>query len=160
MPPGKRGPGSKESRGGAPRGAPAGVIGRLISGLTRGDRPYREAGHGCGVPHQRLSALCPLGLSRGPSLPRGATAGSSPGANRAAATKRYGPNNEVAPMLSDLPPSPPIRLFRPRLRPGKTAAEPAQTGSEARALPPEGTGSDAPPPPVAAAKQAEARPPE
>src|SRR5947209_1834850 len=54
--PGKRGPGSTRSRGGAPRGAPAGVIGRLISGLTRGDRPYREAGHGCGA-----SAPAPVG---------------------------------------------------------------------------------------------------
>ena len=50
MPPGKRGPGSTRSRGGAPKGAPASVIGRLISGPIAGDRPDREAGHGCGVP--------------------------------------------------------------------------------------------------------------
>src|SRR5437660_11984275 len=41
---------AEKSRGGAPKGAPASVIGRLISGLITGDRPYREAGHGCGVP--------------------------------------------------------------------------------------------------------------
>src|SRR5262249_16252879 len=52
----KRGPRSEKCRGGAPRGAPAGVIGRMVS-LRRGDRPYRETGHGHGVPCQRLSAL-------------------------------------------------------------------------------------------------------
>jgi hypothetical protein len=30
-----------------------------------GDGPHRETGHGCGVPHQRLSALCPLIFSKG-----------------------------------------------------------------------------------------------
>src|SRR5262245_37617633 len=52
----KRGPRSEKCRGGAPKGAPAGVIGRMVS-LRRGDRPYREAGHGHGVPCQRLLAL-------------------------------------------------------------------------------------------------------
>src|SRR5205823_12077772 len=41
---------AEKSRGGAPKGAPASVIGRLISGPIAGDRPDREAGHGCGVP--------------------------------------------------------------------------------------------------------------
>jgi len=40
-------------------GDPAGHLGRSRDGS------YREADHGCGVPHQRLSALCPLTFSRG-----------------------------------------------------------------------------------------------
>src|ERR1041385_2539322 len=57
--PEKRGPtpeGERRSRAprGAPVGDPAGHLGRSRDGS------YREAGHGCGVPHQRLSALCPL----------------------------------------------------------------------------------------------------
>ena len=64
MPPGKRGPGSKRSRGGAPKGAPASVIGRLISGLV-GDRPDREAGHGCGVPRPAPVGALPPSFYRG-----------------------------------------------------------------------------------------------
>jgi hypothetical protein len=50
--------GGRSRRGEAPKGAPAGVIGRRLR--RSGDRPDREAGHGCGVPHQRFSALHPL----------------------------------------------------------------------------------------------------
>src|SRR5438445_5607981 len=64
MPPGKRGPGSKGSRGGAPKGAPASVIGRLISGPA-GDRPDREAGHGCGVPRPAPVGALPPSFCRG-----------------------------------------------------------------------------------------------
>ena len=60
---------SPKSRGEAPKGAPARVMGRR-PGRFR-DRPGREAGHGCGDPHQRLSALHPLGLCpRGKACPR------------------------------------------------------------------------------------------
>src|SRR5439155_13991071 len=72
MPSGKRGPGSTRSRGGAPKGAPASVIGRLISGLA-GDRPDREAGHGCGVPHPApVGALPPSTGHMGDGAPRAA----------------------------------------------------------------------------------------
>src|SRR5438094_3232228 len=57
---------AEKSRGGAPKGAPAGVIGRLISGLPPGDRPYREAGHGCGVPRPApVGALPPSRFEAG-----------------------------------------------------------------------------------------------
>ena len=59
MPPGKRGPGSTRSRGGAPKGAPASVIGRLISGLAEIGPTARRA-TGAAFRAQRLSALCPL----------------------------------------------------------------------------------------------------
>ena len=52
---------AEKSRGGAPKGAPAGVIGRLISGLA-GDRPDREAGHG--VPRPAPVGSAPLSLRR------------------------------------------------------------------------------------------------
>src|SRR6266550_7470437 len=55
---GKRGPGSKGSRGGAPRGAPASVIGRLISGEPEIGPTARRA-TGAAFRAQRLSALCP-----------------------------------------------------------------------------------------------------
>ena len=42
-----------------PAGDPAGHLRRP------GDGSDREADHGCGVPHQRLSALCPLIFSEG-----------------------------------------------------------------------------------------------
>ena len=58
MPPGKRGPGSTRSRGGAPKGAPASVIGRLISGLAEIGPTARRA-TGAAFRAQRLSALCP-----------------------------------------------------------------------------------------------------
>src|SRR5262249_6796414 len=69
----KRGRRSEKCRGGAPRGAPAGVIGRMVS-LRRGDRPCREAGHGHGVPCQRLSALRSprFGSKREAGVPRAA----------------------------------------------------------------------------------------
>ena len=51
-------PDDRNRRGGAPKGVPASVIRRRP--IRRWDRPDREAGHGCGVPHQRLSALRPL----------------------------------------------------------------------------------------------------
>ena len=53
--------GGRSRRGEAPKGAPAGVISRRLGRFR--DRPDREAGRGCGVPHQRRSALHLLGLS-------------------------------------------------------------------------------------------------
>src|SRR5436190_19070151 len=61
---GKRGPGSKGSRGGAPRGAPASVIGRLISGEPEIGPTARRA-TGAAFRAQRLSALCPARSRRG-----------------------------------------------------------------------------------------------
>jgi hypothetical protein len=49
--------GGRSRRGEAPKGAPAGgsfvTLGRRLRRC--GGRPDREAGHGCGVPHQRFS---------------------------------------------------------------------------------------------------------
>ena len=64
MPAGKRGPGSTRSRGGAPKGAPASVIGRLISGLAEIGPTARRA-TGAAFRAQRLSALCPPSFCRG-----------------------------------------------------------------------------------------------
>src|SRR2546423_14595447 len=58
MPTGKRRPGSKGSRGGAPKGALASVIGRLISGEPEIGPTARRA-TGAAFRAQRLSALCP-----------------------------------------------------------------------------------------------------
>ena len=46
---------SHEHRGGAPKGAPTRVMGRQSLPLKGLAQP--QGGHGCGVPHQRLSAL-------------------------------------------------------------------------------------------------------
>jgi len=46
----------QKCRGGAPRGAPASVIGRWSLAIQGSARTARRA-KGCGVPHQRLSAL-------------------------------------------------------------------------------------------------------
>ena len=55
-------PGSKEKRRGeAPIGAPARVMGRLFPSAEGTGFAVRRA-TGCGVPHQRLSALRPLGI--------------------------------------------------------------------------------------------------
>src|SRR5437899_568900 len=55
-------PRTKEKRRGeAPIGAPVRVMGRLFPSAEGTGFAARRA-TGCGVPHQRLSALCPLGL--------------------------------------------------------------------------------------------------
>jgi hypothetical protein len=67
-----RGP---KSRGEAPKGAPARVMGRRS---LRGTGPTARRATRCGVPHRRLSALHPLGLfervrndgGRAPTTPR------------------------------------------------------------------------------------------
>src|SRR5258707_442736 len=55
-------PRTKEKRRGeAPIGAPVRVMGRLFPPAGGTGFAARRA-NGCGVPHQRLSALCPLGF--------------------------------------------------------------------------------------------------
>src|SRR6266550_4389034 len=49
---------AEKSRGGAPRGAPASVIGRLISGLPLEIGPTARRATGAAFRTQRLSALC------------------------------------------------------------------------------------------------------
>ena len=58
---------SKEKRRGeAPIGAPVRVMGRLFPSAEGTGFAARQA-NGCGDPHQRLSALCPLGAGAFPN---------------------------------------------------------------------------------------------
>ena len=60
----KRGPTPRqERRGEAPKGAPACVTGRWSAAIRRPARS-QDGPRGAALPHQRLSALHPLGLSR------------------------------------------------------------------------------------------------
>ena len=69
MPPGKRGPGRKEPRWSAERRA--GQRHWPVDLRPTGDRPDREAGHGCGVPRPApVGALPPSRDARGQKGPR------------------------------------------------------------------------------------------
>ena len=71
------GPGDEgKRRGGAPIGAPARVMGRLFPSAEGTGFAVRRA-TGCGVPHQRLSALCPPRMG---DIPRQRPGARSPGA--------------------------------------------------------------------------------
>src|ERR1051326_8749641 len=56
----------EERRGGAPRGAPVRVMGRQFP-PAGGTGPTARRATGCGVPHQRLSALRSLTFGEGAS---------------------------------------------------------------------------------------------
>src|SRR5260221_14790620 len=61
----------EKRRGEAPIGAPARVMDRLFPSAEGTGFAARRA-TGCGVPHQRLSALCPLGWGTFPQRRPGA----------------------------------------------------------------------------------------
>src|SRR5947207_417054 len=86
-------PRTKEKRRGeAPIGAPVRVMGRLFPPAEGTGFAARRA-TGCGVPHQRLSALCPLGWGHIPQRRPGAC---SPGTVKLTPIERQVRSTRVA----------------------------------------------------------------
>jgi hypothetical protein len=110
-------PRTKEKRRGeAPIGAPARVMGRPFPSAEGTGFAVRRA-TGCGVPHQRLSALCPLGWG---AFPNGGRAPITP--NDAARLRANSNQWEEHAMISGRHPAainPSSRVLRINVRHGR-----------------------------------------